>query len=75
MEISLITVTVAEALFEGSATLVAVTVRVAGDGMICGAVYSPAFEIVPTLEFPPGTPFTLQLTPGLVVLVTVAVNC
>jgi len=75
MEISLITVTVAEALFEGSATLVAVTVRVAGDGMTCGAVYSPAFEIVPKWEFPPGTPFTLQLTLGLVVLVTEAVNC
>jgi len=75
METSLVTVTVAEALFEGSATLVAATVRAAGDGMICGAVYSPAFEIVPTMGFPPETPFTLQLTPGLVVLVTVAVNC
>ena len=74
-EISLITVTVAAALFEGSATLVAATVRVAGDGMICGAVYSPVFEIVPTKGFPPGTPFTLQLTPGLVVLVTEAANC
>ncbi len=75
METSLVTVTVAEALFEGSAALVAATVRVAEDGMICGAVYSPAFEIVPTTESPPGTPFTLQLTPGLVVLVTEALNC
>lgn len=74
METSLITVTVAEALFEGSATLVAVTVRVGGEGMFCGAVYSPVFEIVPTMEFPPRTPFTLQFTLELAVPVTVAVK-
>src|SRR5712692_6819461 len=71
----LVTVIAALAAFEESATLRAVTVTLGGEIIICGAVYSPAFEIVPTLGFPPGTPFTLQLTPGLVVLVTVAVNC
>jgi hypothetical protein len=33
------------------------------------------FDIVPSIEFPPEIPFTLQLTSGLDVPVTVAVNC
>jgi hypothetical protein len=32
-------------------------------------------EIVPTVEFPPKTPFTLQLTAVFDVPVTVAVSC
>jgi hypothetical protein len=31
--------------------------------------------MVPTVEFPPETPFTRHITPVLVVPVTVAVNC
>jgi hypothetical protein len=58
-----------------SATLVALTVTEAGLGGVAGAVYSPLVEIVPTVEFPPVTPFTDQVTPVLVVFVTVAVNC
>ena len=61
-------VTLALADFELSATLVAVTVTVAGKGGTAGAVYSaevgPFEAIVPTLEFPPANPFTLQVTPG-----------
>jgi hypothetical protein len=37
-------------------------------------VYSPALEIVPTVAFPPSTPFTLHVTRVSVVPVTVAAN-
>ena len=75
-------VTVAVALpdFELSAALVAVTVTVAGEGGVGGAVYcavaEPVATIVPTVEFPPAIPFTLQLTAvdGLPVPETLAVN-
>jgi hypothetical protein len=40
-----------------------------------GAVYSPADEIVPMVEFPPAIPSTLQVTFWLVLPVTVAPNC
>ena len=40
-----------------------------------GAVYSPEVEIVPTVELPPGAPFTCQLTDVLDVPETDAVNC
>src|SRR3981081_2319380 len=53
----------------------AVTVTVAGLGTAEGAVYSPEVEIVPTVELPPVTPFTCQVTAVLEVPVTVAVNC
>jgi hypothetical protein len=73
-------VTFAVPNFELSATLVAVTVTVAGDGGDAGAVYKaevgPFETIVPTVEFPPAMSPTLQVTPGagLPVAVIVAVN-
>jgi hypothetical protein len=66
--------TLAAPLAEGAATLVAFTVTLAGDGRSPGAVYNPVFEIVPTVAFPPATPFTLHVTRVSVVPVTVAVN-
>ncbi|HKV28651.1 MAG TPA: hypothetical protein VJN90_10310 [Candidatus Acidoferrales bacterium] len=55
--------------FEGSATLVAVTVTVGGAGACAGAVYVAASEpvavIAPRIEFPPGILLTLQLTAAL----------
>ena len=33
------------------------------DGTVAGAVYTPADVICPTVEFPPATLFTLQVTP------------
>lgn len=73
-------VTLAVPIFELSATLLAVTVTVDGDGGNAGAVYSaevgPFETIVPTVEFPPAMPLALQVTPGagLPVAVIVAVN-
>ena len=40
-----------------------------------GAEYSPDVEIVPTLEFPPLMPFTIQVTLAFDVPLTVDVNC
>ena len=60
--------------------MVAVRVTVDGDGGNAGAVYSaevgPFDTIVPTVEFPPPMPLTLQVTPGagLPDAVIVAVN-
>jgi len=74
------TVTVALPDFEVSATLVAVTVTLAGVGGVAGAVYTaepgPFVAMVPKAEFPPEMPFTLQVTlvDGLPVPVTVAVK-
>ncbi len=58
--------TVAEAATVGAATLVAVTVADELE-LTCGAVYNPAFEIVPLLAF--------QVTLVFEVLLTSAVNC
>lgn len=62
-------VTVAVADFDGSATLVAVTETLGGTGGNAGAVYiaesRPVAAIMPTVEFPPATPLTLQLTARL----------
>ncbi len=62
-------VTLALADFDGSATLVAVTVRLGSVGAIAGAVYVaasvPVAVIVPAVEFPPATLLTLQLTATL----------
>ena len=55
--------------------LVAWMVTVVFEGSTCGAVKSPAAEMVPSVELPPVTPFTLQFTAVFEVLVTVAVNC
>jgi len=38
-------------------------------------VYNPVLPIVPTLAFPPTTPFTDHVAPWLVLPVTLAVNC
>lgn len=58
-----------------SALETAVTVTTAGDGTLAGAVYSPLLLMVPTVALPLVTPFTCQVTPVLVVLITVGVNC
>lgn len=58
--------------FVESAWLVAVTCTVAGEGRSAGAVYTPTDVMVPSVAFPPSTPFTLQLTAVSVVFVTVA---
>ena len=42
--------------------------------MVDGGVYTPAIEIVPTVLFPPATPFTFHVTDELVRLVTVTVK-
>ena len=57
----------------GSAELTA-EITIAVDGFDAGAVYMAADVIVPTLELPPLTPFTSQVTPAALVPVTVAVN-
>jgi hypothetical protein len=67
--------TVAEADLVVSATLCALTETEPPEGTLAGAVYSPPLEIVPTVELPPATPFTFQLTEVLVVPLTVAENC
>jgi hypothetical protein len=72
---SLVIVTAAVAFADESAWLMACTIKLAGAGNTCGAVKSPAVEIVPTAAFPPVIPFTFQLTDLLAVLLTVAVNC
>jgi hypothetical protein len=70
--------TVAETDLDESAWLVAVTVTVAGEGTVVGAVYFPtevaALEIDPTVEFPPAVPFIDQVTATLEVPVTLATN-
>jgi hypothetical protein len=68
-------VTLAESDFVGSATEIAVTVTVGGTGTLLGAVYRPFVSIVPTVLFPPVTPFTCQVTAVFVVFTTVAENC
>ena len=57
-----------------SAALTAVTITVVGDGNLLGARYNPPL-IVPIMELPPGTPFTLQATAVFEEFATVAVNC
>lgn len=62
-------VTLALADFDGSATLVAVTVKLGSAGAIAGAEYvaesAPVAVMVPRVEFPPATLLTLQLTATL----------
>jgi hypothetical protein len=71
-----VTVMVAVPLRELSALATAVTVTVFGDGTVFGAVYNPSLLIVPTVEFPPSTPLTCQVTAVLVVeKMTDAENC
>jgi hypothetical protein len=68
-------VTVADAVFEVSAALVAVTLTELGLSAFTGAVYSPWVDTVPTEVLPPLTPFTVHVTFVLLLPVTVAVNC
>jgi hypothetical protein len=68
-------VTVAVAVFDVSACAIAVTVTVPAAGGDNGAVYTPVLEIVPTIAFPPATPFTCHVAFLLLLLLTVAVNC
>lgn len=70
-----VSVTRADAVTLLSATLDAVTVMVAGEGIEFGAVYRPLGEIVPVLALPPATPPTNQVTLLFDVPVTVAWNC
>src|SRR3990170_3388292 len=63
------TTRVALALFVSSATLVALTEQVP-PGMLAGAVYSPK-----SLTVPQFVPATDQVTAGLPLPLTVAVNC
>jgi len=56
------------------AALCAVTVTEL-DGTDLGAVYMPDEVTVPTVEFPPSAPFTIQLTTVLLVPETAALNC
>jgi hypothetical protein len=68
-------VTVAVADRVGSVTLTAVKVTVFGTGGAAGAVYNPVLSTVPTVTYPPTTPFTDHVAPWFVFPVTVAVNC
>src|SRR5262249_37614401 len=69
-------VTAAVAALVGSATDVAVTVRVGGVGGVPGAVYFPVASIVPQLAPVQSMAETLQVTAWSAPLgLTVAVNC
>lgn len=68
-------VTLAEPESELFADKTAVTVTVAGLGMVPGAVYKPLEVMVPDAAPPPGVPFTCHVTEVFVVPVTVAMNC
>jgi hypothetical protein len=50
-------------------------VSVFGVGGTAGAVYNPVLPIVPTVVYPPTTPFTDHVAPWLVLPVTLAENC
>jgi hypothetical protein len=69
----IVTIAALEAL--ASATLVATTVTVAGLGTVAGAVKSPVELMVPSVELPPATPFTVHRTEVLLVPLTPAINC
>lgn len=67
--------TFAEADLVGSATLVAVTVTVAGEGTLDGGIYSPAFEIVPHAAPVHPPPPTVHVTAVFEDPVTIPANC
>jgi hypothetical protein len=58
-----------------SASLVALTVTVAGDGTVGGAVYSPVEEIVPQVDPLQPAPDAVQVTAVFDAPVTEAANC
>ena len=68
-------VTLTEADFVGSATLVAFTVTVAGEGTLDGEVYSPLAEIIPHVAPVQPTPLTDQVKAELEGPVTLPANC
>ena len=68
-------VTEADADLLGSDTLVAVIVKVAGEGAVAGAVYSPLEEIVPQVAPLQPVPDAVQVTAMFDVPVTEAANC
>jgi hypothetical protein len=68
------TVAVAVPVFVESCDDTAVIVTAACAGTVAGAVYRPLDEIVPTVELPPATPLTCQVTVVSVALLTVAWN-
>ena len=74
IETSLVMVTVADAVAPASDCAVAEIVTLAGDGKICGAVYSPLALIRPSCAFPPAIPFRLQLTAVSLLPLTVALK-
>jgi len=55
--------------------LAAVTMKLSGAGKEAGAVYFPVESIVPKVELPPCTPFTLQVAVVAAPVVRTAVNC
>ena len=65
----------ADADLVGSATLVAFTVTVAGDGKLAAGAYNPAAEIVPHAAPAQPGPLTVQITFVFEVPVTVPINC
>jgi hypothetical protein len=68
-------VTEAEPESAAFAAETAVTVTVAGLGIVPGALYNPFVLIVPTVALPPVAPFTCQVTAVFVLPVTAAMNC
>lgn len=68
-------VMLAEADLVGSATLVAFTVTVAGEGILDGEVYRPLAEIIPHAPPVQPTPLRVQFTAVLEVPDTFAANC
>ena len=75
MAVATTAVTLAEADLVGSATLVTVTLSVAGEGTLAGAVYSPPPEMVPHAAPVQPAPLTPQVTAVFELPVTAAVNC
>jgi len=71
---SLVILTFADAAAPESACAIAEMVTLAGEGKICGAVYSPLALIEPICGFPPAIPFTLQFTAVLLLPLTVALK-
>ena len=68
-------VTLADADLVGSATLVAITVTVAGEGTLVGGMYSPFTEIVPHPAPVQPAPLTVQVTAVFEVPLTFPTNC
>jgi N-methylhydantoinase B/oxoprolinase/acetone carboxylase alpha subunit len=65
----------AEADLVGSATLIAFTVTVAGEGTLDGGIYSPLLEIVPHAAPVQPAPLTAHVTAVFEVPVTFGTNC